>query len=178
MYWPTAGRADHKLNAELLVLREVLQILMTDALREEAGLAYTPSVSKYSSSLFNDYGYIAISSDIGPTEIDDAKDIFKATVSQLVKGDFDHDLLERARKPLLENLRNEKKNNGRWISTLQSAQSNPDYIKYYTGLEDAVQMTQRQHVVAAAKRFLATDPRLIVQVIHKDATAAEPAEAD
>ena len=173
MYWPTAGRSDHKLNAELALLRDVLQIMMTDSLREEAGLAYTPSVSKYASSLFNDYGYIAISSDIGPSEIDDAKQIFKSTVAQLVAGGFDEDLLERARKPLLESLRNQKKNNGNWIANLQSAQSNPDYIKYYAGLEAAVETITREQIIDAAKRFLDTDPRLTVDVVHKDAPARQ-----
>lgn len=179
MYWPTAGRSDHKLNAELALLRDVLQIMMTDSLREEAGLAYTPSVSKYASGLFNDYGYIAISSDIGPTEIEDAKEIFKSTVEQLVQGGFDQDLLERARKPLLESLRNEKKNNGNWISNLQSAQSNPDYIKYYAGLEAAVEKITREQIIDVAKRFLDTGPRLTVDVVHKDAAApAGPSEAN
>ncbi len=169
MYWPTVGRDDHQLNAELLLAKDLLQVMITESLREEAGLAYTPSVSKFSSHLFNDYGFIAISTDIGPHEIEQAEKIFKQTVKKIVHGDFDNDQLERARRPRIERLRNARKNNRNWLSTLQLAQSFPDYITYNAGLEERVASVSRTQIIDVAEKFLSIDPRLVVRVVHEGA---------
>ncbi len=166
LYWPTVGRGEHQLDAELLLLKDLLQVMVTEALREDASLAYTPSVSKFASHIFDNFGFISISTDIGPAEIEQAKVIFLETIERIVRGDIDLTLVERARKPLLERLRNERKNNGRLLSNLQLAQSYPSYVAYYAGLPKTIKMIKLADLIAVAKTYLAELPRITVQVTH------------
>ena len=172
LYWPTVGRGDHQLEAELL-LKDLLQVMVIEALREDASLAYTPSVSKFASHIFDNFGFLSITTDIGPAEIEQAKTIFLKTVGRVVQGEIDQALLERARRPLLERLRNERKNNGRLLSNLQLAQSYPDYVTYYAGLPKTVEMIKLADLIAVAKTYLASPPRMTVQVTHVDTPTVE-----
>ncbi|WP_262696429.1 M16 family metallopeptidase [Kordiimonas aquimaris] len=175
MYWPTVGPDEHGLNAKLYLLRHVLQVMMTETLREEEGLAYTPSVSKLSYGYFDDYGFLTIATDISPGEIEQAKAIFLEVVNELVSGDIEQDVIERARKPILEQLRNRKKNNSYWLRILDGAQSDPDYLQYDLRLEEAVTETTLQDLVGVARQFMSDGPRLTVSVIPEPMVAEDSA---
>lgn len=175
MYWPTVGPQDNALNAKLLLVREMLKVMITETLREDEGLSYSPSVTKYTPSLFDDFGYISIQSDIGPDELAQAKQTFQNTVQKLVSGDFDESVIERARKPLLTNLERQKKNNQNWVYTLQSAQTNPEYTTYFAALPELLSRLSKQDIVEVAERFLSVEPSVTVQVLHEDVAPKEVA---
>ena len=178
LYWPTMNGDDFKVNAQILLLKHVLTVLLNEEFREKTGLAYTPSVTKYSSPIFFDYGYLAISTDIAPDKLSEGKKVLKQIVSSVAEGHFTEEIIERARKPLLESLRNERKNNQDWLTNLQSAQTRPAYSQYFAGLEESISKITHAELHATAKEFLSLPPVLTFEVVHKDTQPSKVADSD
>lgn len=174
VYWPTVGGADHELNAQLLLMTDVLEVMLLDRLREDEGLAYTPTVSKFAAhDLVENYGFVSISTDIGPSEIDAAKQIFADAVKDLAEGNFSDELFGRAKQPLLTRLRSEKDNNPYWVRTLSVAQRYPNSVEYAGAVLQLVEATDRQAVADVANTYLFEKPALTVRVVHEQSISSD-----
>jgi zinc protease len=174
--WPTEDYTDVVADSTLTLLRAVMEIAITEELREALGKTYTPNVANAQSRHYPGYGTFSITATVEPGEIDATSAAMRATVERLRAAPVDADLFQRARQPLLERLDNLLKTNAGWMSLVDRAQSQPDTIERYREAKARYQALTPADVQAMAARYL--DPAQAVEIVilpaEQGSVPAEP----
>ena len=158
--WPTDDFfADVNRSRAVRVLGYVMQLRLTDQLRETQGASYSPSADSSASYVFDRYGFLAASVELPPAKLD----AFFADVDKIAADLRDRDVgadeLERAKASRIQALEKSKETNEYWLSALSGAQADPRRL-------DAVRSS-----VAGLQRITAADVRKAAQ------TYLDPARA-
>ena len=167
-YWPTTDGMDPVTDAQLTMLGRVLQLLMTDELREKLGATYSPQAGSTASSLYKGYGYLSVSSNVEPEAIPAVNAAVDRVAARLGRMPVDADLMLRARKPLLEAIERSQRENGAWIALIDEAQSQPkdlDDFRTRAGRISAVTPAQLQ---ALARRYLTPGAELRISIVPRE----------
>jgi zinc protease len=146
------------------MMAQILELRLTDELREKQGATYSPSVSSSQSSVWNDWGLISASVEV-PPELTDS--FFRDTLK--IAGDLrdrppTEDELLRARQPYLEGLIRAQATNEYWLSQLSGAQTDPRRLDAARSVLAGIERVTPLDVQAAARTFLKEDQawRLVV----------------
>ena len=123
IYWPAPDGEDVMTRRHMSMLSQLMRLRLTEELREEAGASYSPSAFAYSPRLFKDYGYMGVSLELAPSEIDLMTEKVEAIAAEFKAGQFDAELFERAIKPTLESLETSLESNNYWMSVIDTAQT-------------------------------------------------------
>ena len=119
------------------------------------------------SDTYDGYGTFSASVVVAP---EDAERVF-ATISQIAKGlrdaPVDSDLLDRARRPMLENLTQQRTQNGYWLGMLSNAQLGADRLDRYRTYEQRLRNVTPQMLQEAAARYLTEDDMLRISIVHE-----------
>ena len=170
LLWPTRDGEDPVAVQQLQLLDRVLQITITDTLREELGKAYSPGVSSETSRTWRGWGTIAISASLATTEVDSARAAIRKAITRLRDEPISADLIQRARAPMLEGLANRLKGNGGWMGYAERAQSKPDRIDRFKQAEARLGAVTAADLQALIARYLAVDQALEVLVLPEAAS--------
>jgi zinc protease len=127
--WPTADSdSDPRRTRVLNLLAQIVQLRLTDEIREKQGVTYSPIAGHSPSRAFPGYGYLAASIETPPERIDgffrDALQIARDLGDRPVGADE----LRRAREPLIEGLERRRADNGYWIDEIAGVQDHPDRL--------------------------------------------------
>lgn len=164
-YWPTTDSSDYEEAIALRLLSQIIQLRLTDIIREELGASYSPSAGSFASSIYPDYGYFSIGSNVDYAERAKVSraitDIVKGFIGKPVTGDE----LLRARKPILEQVKLRETNNGSWLSIVDEAQTDKRTLKRYRELQSVLEATNAENIMTLAERYLQTEP-LIIETVH------------
>jgi zinc protease len=125
--WPTADfYSDTRRSRTLNLLGQVLQLRLTDEIREKQGTTYSPSAGHSPSDVFPGYGYLAATIEAPPEKLDGFfSDAFRVA-RDLRERPVEADELERARRPLVDNLLRQRLGNAWWLSQLAGAAEHPE----------------------------------------------------
>ncbi|NOT41223.1 MAG: insulinase family protein [Alphaproteobacteria bacterium] len=148
------------------ILREVIEVRLTEEFREAQGATYSPSVRSWNSGALPDFGFIAASAETRPELVEGFYKTVDNIVAELKSGALTDDVLERAREPLKKSVETDRLSNGFWLGSLEDLQSEPrslDAVR--TQLSDLESITKAE-VVAAAKQYL-NGRRLEVRVLPR-----------
>ncbi|MDY7097595.1 MAG: hypothetical protein SXU28_05610, partial [Pseudomonadota bacterium] len=88
------------------------------------------------------------------------------------------DLIERARKPLLERHENALKGLGGWMSLTRAAQSKPERIDRYLGYPEALNAVTVEDVRARAEQYIQPDEAATFIVVPSEAAKAKAASEE
>lgn len=170
--WPTTDDSDHQLQLRLELLERVVRLELTDEIRERLGKAYSPSASSSLSDIWRGYGTfsLAVSVDVG--DVDATRAAIRAVVEKLAAEPPSADLLERARRPLLEGYDNALKTNGGWIGLAARAQSEGFRIDRFLAAKSALQAITPADIQQVAARYLASDAAVEIVVRPAGETAS------
>lgn len=163
MVWPTRDDSDPKESLELEFLERVLQVELTDTLREKLGQTYSPSVDADQSRTWPGYGTFSVSAALNPADIPAARQAIVETLAALRDTPIDDDTLLRARRPLLENYDNALKTNAGWMGLVDRAQSESDRIDRFLAAKQRLEAITAKDLQAVAKRYL--DPAQALEVV-------------
>lgn len=155
--WPTRDYSDALSVIELNLLQAVVAIELTDALREELGKAYAPTVSSEQSQQFDGYGTFTLTAAVERSEVPATRQLLDELIARLRSEPVSADVLERARRPILQSLDNALKSNGGWLGQAARAQSEPERIERF---------------LAARDRYAALTPERLREVAAQYLTAA------
>jgi zinc protease len=161
LFWQARDDSDFAEMLRLDLLARVIDIALTDELRERLGKTYSPGAGTDLSTLYPGYGHIYASANVDVADLDAAEAAMRAVARQLASEGPDADLVNRARKPLLESMAKARRENGYWIAWASFASSRPERL---ARVNNAIGMTAAitpAELQAAARRYL-TDERLIV----------------
>src|SRR6185436_8822755 len=119
-YWTDPQRA-----RDTAVLREIMKLRITQVLREDQGVTYSPDVMSEHSLVWNGWGYIAANIEAPPDKLQGFFDDTLKITRDLAANEVAADELARAKKPRVETLQKAQLTNGYWIRELSGAQTDP-----------------------------------------------------
>ncbi len=179
-YWPTTDDGDYREDVRLRLLAELLQIKVTDQIREELGASYSPVARSFTSSIYPGYGYIQISTNVASGDVERVSGAIRKIAADLsapapIAGfapppsPIAADELARARSPILENIANSVKTNTAWLGIVDSAQSKPAKLERFRSGGTAFGKVSADDLLALARVYLPPERALLVQSLY-DAT--------
>jgi len=149
----------------LALLGDVIDLRLTEELREKQGATYSPSVGWSASDVWTGWGYLSARVEVPPALVDGFyRDVLKIA-GDLRTAPPTADEMDRARKPRLERLTKARETNDYWVEELAGAQTDPRRLAATRSVLAGYERITPQDVQAAAKRYLTPDGawRLVVK---------------
>lgn len=126
--WPTTDDSNFHEVVGMELLKDVLDIMLTESVRQKLGDSYGVSLQNRMSTVFNGFGYLAAAAIVAPDKADEVQKAIAEASAELREGPISEDLLARARNPDVERIDRSRRDNGFWISALSKAQSKPERL--------------------------------------------------
>lgn len=159
--------ANRRQSRTLSLLKEMIEIRMTDEFREAQGATYSPSADTTFSTAFKGYGFLEAQAETKPELLDGFYKTLDKVVEEMRSGSFSDDVIDRARTPLVKTLEKSRLGNGFWQGILGDIQSDPRGVETVrTQIADYSGIT-RQELIAAARAFLVPAHRLEIRVLPR-----------
>lgn len=169
-YWE-----DRKLNHAADVAAAVLRNRMTETVRKDMGLTYTPEALALPMPMLPQQGVFAASIETPEANFATFKTIMDKLIADLAATPITADELARARQPILDARHKEADGNGFWAAQLSSMTREPrmrDFVLERVSGIEAVTAADVQHFFAT--RVKATAPQIVITKAGTSA-AATPA---
>jgi zinc protease len=177
-FWPTDDDSDYRREVGLGLLARVLDLMLTESVREQLGASYGVNVSSSMSNVFTDFGSLSVSAIVAPDKTGTVEEAIAAAVKQLRDAPISADLLDRARNPALEAISKDFRENGFWMSYVDEAQGQPDRlerIRHRRALHEAITPAELQTL---AQTYLVDGMMQRVRIVSDDVAAkAKPTAA-
>ena len=165
--WPTDDDRDSGEVIGLNLLADVLDLELTDALREKLGATYAPSVSSNMSDVYRDFGFLTVSAVIAPDKMDEVEKAVAEVVRQLRDKPVDADVFARALAPNLERIDRQQRENGYWLALVDEAQTRADRLDRHRQRKALYRSLDPQQLQARARKYLGADKRLSVRIVSE-----------
>jgi zinc protease len=164
--WPTVDfYSDQRRARALNLLGQVLQLRLIDEIREKQATTYSPGAGHIASDAFAGYGYMSAQIEAPPERLEPFLADAARIARELATVPIGADELERARKPLIENLQRQRaSSNGWWLGNLAGIQERPEVaesIRLSIGQYQSIDAAELQ---ALARQYL-SDARAWKMVI-------------
>ena len=172
-YWPTTDDSDPQEEATVSLLANVVRLQLLETIREELGASYSPGAGSAMSDLYPGYGTFSTSVIVEPSQADQVFETIDEIVEGLRAEPADADLIDRARKPLLERFAQQRKDNGWWLGVADEAQLGADRLDRVRTLEERYNAVTPEMLQAAAQRYLDPSQELRIRVVHESLAAGE-----
>ncbi|MBX7526247.1 M16 family metallopeptidase [Qipengyuania vesicularis] len=172
-YWPTTDDDDPQEEATLQLLARIMRLEMLEIIREELGASYSPGARSSMSDIYEDYGTFSTSVIVEPSQAEQVFGVIDEIAESLRSGQIDDDLLDRARKPLLEQIIQQRKNNGYWLGVADAAQLEADRLERVRSIEARYKGVTVEMLQAAAQRYLDPAQALRIRVVHSSLAEKE-----
>ena len=127
-YWPTDDDSDYRREVGLGLLAQVLDLMLTESIREQLGASYGVAVSSNMSDVYTHFGTFSVNTVVAPDKADEVEAAIATAVKQLRDEPIAADLLARARNPIMEGIAKSLRENGYWMGYVDEAQSRADRL--------------------------------------------------
>lgn len=176
IYWPTDDMSDIKRARRLILLSQVLDDRLRLKVREELGETYSPACYHVANDTFKGYGYMTAMIECKAEQAAQLSKLVRTIGDELAGGSISDDEFERAKKPLLEQLIQQRRDNRYWLqNVLRCSQEHPERIQWARTMLDDVGGIQKSDLEALAKKYLGAARAIAVNVIPEEADAPEKA---
>jgi zinc protease len=171
--WPLFVWRPDKVREQrtLDLLGQILQAQAIDDIRQRLGKAYSPVVD-LELSRGGDQGSMTVSIDTAPDATAIVVGELRKIAQDLAGGDITDAMLERARRPVLDNGATREISNPWWIEMLDGSWAHPDQIAAAQSWESDFETISLDEVKAEAKQYLAPQPLIVVASPATQAAAA------
>ena len=158
--------SDIKRTRRLSLLGAVLDDRLRLKVREELGETYSPACYHVANDTFRGYGYMTAMIECKPEQAASIGSLVIKIGDELSKGPITDDEFDRARKPILEQLAQMRRDNRYWgQNVLRNSQEHPERLDWARSLVTDFEGIQKSDLEAFAKSYLAEDRAITVQVI-------------
>ncbi len=168
IYWPAPDGQDIMTSRHVSLISQLMQLRLTEELREEEGASYSPSAFSYSPRLFKDYGYIGVSLELSPSEIDVMTEKVEEIAAEFRAGQFDAELFERAIKPILENIETSLESNSYWMNVIDTAQSDDRSLNNHRSRSEVYQNMTVDDLKSLAASIFDPSSAIRVQILPSE----------
>jgi zinc protease len=152
--WHTTDLFHTKEMGTLDVLSAVISTRLLDRLRINEGVTYSPGVRAFGSNVAPNQGYVFAETELPPNKMPLFFDAIRAIAADLRAHPVAPDELERARKPLVEDLIEQKQTNAFWVNDLAGAQDDPRRLDVIRNEIPQIAAVTPADLQAAANRYL------------------------
>lgn len=158
VYFPTTGRTDIKLTRRIQVLASVFSDKLREKIREELGESYSPRASALASDVFPGFGYIFANILISPSQADKVSRAVEQIAQKIVAEGVTTDDVERAIKPLLTAIEEQRRSNAYWLTTVcANAQAHPQRLDWARSMVADFQSVNEADLDTLARQYLQPD---------------------
>ena len=161
--WPLFVWTPDKVREQrtLDLLADIVQGEAIDDIRQRLGKAYSPQV-QVDLNRGGDQGSLSVAIDTSPDATQVVAEELRKIAQRLAGGDITDGMLERARRPVLDNGATREISNPWWIAMLDGSWAHPDQIAAAKTWESDFEGISLDEVKAEAKRWLAPDPLIVI----------------
>jgi len=156
-----------RLARTVVLMRDMIKVRLTDEFREKQGATYSPFASSWASGSIPGFGYISAGSETPPAQVEAFYQTLDRIAKDLRGGNFDDDLMTRARKPIVETAQKDRRTNNYWSNAIESAQSQPWTIPAIRSYFDDLGSISKDEIVRAANKYLTDARRIEVRILPK-----------
>ena len=172
--WPTTDFfADPRGARANRLLAAILNLRLTDELREKQGSTYSPSADSTESLMLPGWGYVSTVVETPPDKIEAVTRDIERIAAELTAAPPTADEMTRARKPVLEGLQQSRETNGYWLSILSGMQADPRQLDAYRSAIPTLERLTPADIQAAARKWLRPDRIWRMEVRPETAAAAK-----
>jgi len=169
VYWPARDDRDLTEAMRLNLLMRVMQLELTEELRERLGETYSPGAGADLSDEFPGYGWLLARSNVDYKELGTTRAAIFAIANKLRDRPVDADLLDRARRPLIESMTKARRENAYWLKYVAEATTHPDRLDRSRNAIAEVQAATPADLQALAQRYLTDDQALVIKAVSDKA---------
>ncbi|MBL8649658.1 MAG: insulinase family protein [Sphingopyxis sp.] len=169
VYWPARDDSDLGEAMRLQLLSRVMQLMLTEELREKLGESYSPGAGASLSDDFPGYGHLFAASNIDFKDIATTRAAILGIARELRDTPVDADLLDRARKPMLEAMTKARRENAYWVPYVAAATSKEARLDRSRKSIAEVEVATPAELQALAKRYLTDDKALVIKAVSDKA---------
>jgi len=174
-YWPTADDSDYRREVGLGVLSTVLDLMLTESIREQLGASYGVAVSSDMSDVYTGFGTLSVNTVIAPDKADEVEAAIAAAVRQLRDALVTADLLARARNPMMESIAKDLRENGYWMGYVGKAQSKADRLDRIRRRKKVYESITPAELQQLARTYLTDNAMQRVRIVSDKLGGASPA---
>ncbi|MDB6133807.1 MAG: peptidase [Verrucomicrobiales bacterium] len=176
VYWPTTDRMkDIRTSRQMSLLAEILSDRVRLKVREELGESYSPNVASSMSDSFPGYGQMLAIMISQPKDAKQLGDIVRELADKLAKEGATDDELDRARKPLLTALDEQRRNNAYWLGTVVApGQSQPQRLDWARTMVEDFKSVKLEDLNALAKKYLPATRAVVTCVVPEQEKDSAP----
>jgi zinc protease len=169
VYWPARDDSDLTEAMRLNLLARVMQLKLTEELRERLGESYSPGAAAALSDEFPGYGHLFASSNVDYKDLATTRAAIFAIAKELRDAPVDTDLLDRARRPLVEAMVKARRENGYWLNYVAEAASHPERLDRSRNALADVEAATAADLQSLARRYLVDDRALVIKAVSDKA---------
>lgn len=163
--WSTTDDSDYKLSQTMGLLAQIIDLNLTEELREKLGATYGSSVNSSMSSTYTGRGSFNISTSGDVENLALIEETIDKVVADILAQMPSEDIFERARTPRLKSYADWRLRNSTWMGLVDTAQTQPIWIDRFRINEETYKSITREDVWEAAKKFLSNDDYFTFQSI-------------
>ncbi len=167
VYWPTRDDSDAQAATTLNLLAEVFGLELLEEVREKLGATYSPGASSSPSDTFTGFGTLSSSIVVAPKDAARVLAAVDTIAKRLRDTPVSADLLERARRPLLERVALNRRENGWWLGVAGESQLRADRVDRARTIEARLRAVTPAMLQAAARQYLVADKALRVSILPR-----------
>ena len=165
MGWPINKPWSVDNSRRVYLISEVFQNRMIDTIREELGLAYSPSASANFSRLSDGYAYFSASMTADPQFFEAFETASKQIAADMKAGGITQDELERARKPVIESFERGERENGSWLGLVARAQTEDFRLDWRRARTAGYSAITTAELDAAAEKMFSPNTLHVVSIV-------------
>ncbi|WP_428630824.1 M16 family metallopeptidase [Sphingopyxis sp.] len=169
VYWPARDDSDLSEAMRLNLLSRVMQLKLTEELREKLGESYSPGAAASLSDEFPGYGHLFAASNVDYKHLATTRAAIFAIAKELRDAPVDPDLLDRARKPLVEAMTKSRRENAYWLNYVAEATTHADRLDRSRKGIGEVEAATPADLQALARRYLLDDKALVIKAVSDKA---------
>ena len=176
-FWPTDDDHDYRKEVGLGMLASVLDLMLTESIREQLGASYGVSVGSSMSDVYTGYGTLSVNTVVAPDKADEVEAAIAAAAKQLRDQPVSADLLARARNPVMESIAKSLRENGYWMGYVDQAQTQADRLQRIRDRKALYEAITPADLQALARTYLTDKALQKVRIVSSQASAAKVAAA-
>lgn len=172
IYWPARDFGDGTEGRALNILRDMLDVKLTDIIREKEGGTYSPQVTSDFSTSNPGFGYMGVILNVKPEEVDKYLNITEEIAKEFAEGKIDEDLLKRAKTPAIASFEVTINNNPWWLGWLKGSSFDKKRIPIIRDGKKQYERVTLDEIKALAKQYFDPSKAQIIKVLPSEKSKA------
>ena len=169
VYWPARDDSNLGEAMRLTLLSRVMQLMLTEELREKLGESYSPGAAASLSDEFPGYGHLFAASNVDYKDLATTRSAIFTIAKDLRDKPIAADLLDRARRPLVEAMTKSRRENAYWLNYVAEATSQSERLDRSRKGIGEVEAATPAELQTLAKRYLVDDKALVIRAVSDKA---------